>query len=72
MPNTYKIVRFYADERPKEVINTGFTLHQAQTHCNDAATTGEGWFDGYEDEGYDAIATKRAVQEAHQSWVESL
>lgn len=47
---TYKIVRFYRDNRPKEVINTGFTLEQAQTHCNDEKTHGVDWFDGYEAE----------------------
>lgn len=45
---TYRIVRFYRDDRPKEVINTGFTLEQAQAHCNDEKTHGEAWFDGYE------------------------
>jgi len=50
MAATYKIVRFYADDRPREVINTGFTLKQAQTHCTDEATSGPDWFDGYEEE----------------------
>ena len=44
----YKIVRFYQDERPKEVIVRGVTLAQAKTHCQRDDTHGDGWFDGYE------------------------
>lgn len=47
---TYKIVRFYRDNRPKKVIKTGLTLEQAQAHCKDESTHGGGWFDGYEKE----------------------
>ena len=47
MPDTYKILRFYRDDRVTEVIATGLTLEQAQEHCNDPATEGDGWFDGY-------------------------
>lgn len=47
---TYKILRFYADDRPTKVVNTGFTLKQAQAHCNDEATQGKDWFDGYTEE----------------------
>lgn len=47
---TYKIMRFYADDRPAEVVNTGFTLEQAQRHCNDPKTQGKDWFDGYQEE----------------------
>lgn len=50
---TYRIVRFFRDKEPpkhRKVINEGFTLEQAQKHCNDPKTRGEGWFDGYEKE----------------------
>jgi hypothetical protein len=43
---TYSIYRYYFG-KPKELINTGFTLEQAQKHCNDPKTKGDGWFDGY-------------------------
>lgn len=47
---TYKIVRFTFDENHpdyKRVIKTGLTLEEAQEHCNDESTHGDGWFDGY-------------------------
>jgi len=60
---TYKIVRFYQDDRyPRETLVRGLTLEQAQTHCEDPETssvtaTSEdaiertrrcgAWFDGY-------------------------
>jgi len=47
---TYKIVRFFQDDRPTEVITRGQTLEQAQEHCQRADTHGDGWFDGYESE----------------------
>lgn len=47
----YKIVRFYQAEedahRNGEIIDTGLTLEEAQTHCHRDDTHGEGWFDGY-------------------------
>ena len=45
----YKIIRFkrYGDN---EVIKRGLTLEQAQKHCSDETTHGEGWFDGYNEE----------------------
>lgn len=43
---TYKILRFRF-ERPTEVIKTGLTLDEAQEHCEDPASRGEGWFDGW-------------------------
>ena len=46
---TYKIVRFFADDRPSQVIKRGLTLEEAQKHCSDPNTRGEGWFDGYTD-----------------------
>lgn len=45
---TYKILRFYRDDRPTDVIATGLTLDEAQAHCRDESTHGDGWFDGYE------------------------
>jgi len=48
---TYKIVRFRFDENPsQEVRETGLTLEEAQAHCQDDATHGDGWFDGYDEE----------------------
>lgn len=47
---TYKIVRFFADDRPRETIVRGLTRAQAQAHCNRDDTSGGGWFDGYEKE----------------------
>jgi hypothetical protein len=52
--DTYKIVRFHFDENHPDhhkVIKTGLTLEEAQEHCSDEATHGDGWFDGYTDEG---------------------
>ena len=62
---TYKIVRFYKEDHPKEVIKTGLSFEEAQEHCNDNETSsstcekpqnvartekmGE-WFDGYTEE----------------------
>lgn len=47
---SYMIVRFFQDDRPKEIIKRGLTLKEAQDHCNCPKTHGEGWFDGYEQE----------------------
>ena len=47
---TYMIIRFHY-KKANRVIKRGLTLEQAQAHCNDPATEGEGWFDGYEKEG---------------------
>ncbi len=43
---TYSIVRFTFNA-PSEVIATGLTLEEAQEHCEDESTHGDGWFDGY-------------------------
>jgi hypothetical protein len=48
--STYKIIRFYQDDRPNKIIKRGLTLEEAQEHCNDPATSGPGWFDGYNEE----------------------
>ena len=50
MTETYRIVRFFQDDRPREVIVRGLSLEQVQAHCNREDTKGEGWFDGYEQE----------------------
>ncbi len=59
---TYKIVRFFLRDYPKETLQTGLTLEEAQAHCasldtsSRTCTTREGkkltrergeWFDGY-------------------------
>lgn len=45
---TYKIVRFYRDGLPRKIIKTGLTLAEAQEHCRQDNTHGDGWFDGHE------------------------
>jgi len=47
---TYQIVRFYRDDRRREVQETGLTLKKAQAHCQREDTKGTDWFDGYEQE----------------------
>lgn len=62
---TYRITRFYQQGHPKEIIEEGLTLEEAQAHCEDpetssrTATEAEGvertermgeWFDGYTEE----------------------
>lgn len=47
---TYKIVRLFQDDRPREVITRGQTLQQAQDHCSREDTHGDGWFDAYYEE----------------------
>jgi hypothetical protein len=49
-PETYRIERFYADDRHSEIIVRGLTLAQAQAHCRRDDTRGPGWFDGYNQE----------------------
>ena len=44
---TYKINRIYQDDRPTEVIKEGLTEQEAQDHCNDPDTSGDGWMDTY-------------------------
>lgn len=46
---TYKIIRFIFQGEQK-VIARGFTLDQAQAHCEREDTHGDGWFDGYSEE----------------------
>lgn len=47
MAATYKILRFYQDDRDAKLVKTGLTLDEAQAHCSDESTQGIGWFDGY-------------------------
>lgn len=47
--STYQIIRFRYDA-PNEVIREGLTLEEAKEHCEDPATSGEGWFDGFQKE----------------------
>ncbi len=44
---TYKIVRYYNDGTPNEVVKTGLSLADAKAHCSDPSTHGEHWFDGH-------------------------
>ncbi|PYC48178.1 hypothetical protein DI396_03985 [Litorivita pollutaquae] len=43
---TYDIVRFRQNGK-QWIIRRGLTLEEAQAHCQDPNTRGEGWFDGY-------------------------
>lgn len=47
---TYEIVRFFKDGDSNRIIFRGLTLEEAQEHCKDPKTSGEGWFDGYREE----------------------
>jgi len=47
---TYKIVRFYCDDREPETIKTGLTEEEAKEHCNDPSTENTDWFDGFVEE----------------------
>jgi hypothetical protein len=45
------VVRFTALETHPDhhrVIRSGLTLEEAQAHCRDPRTCGDGWFDGYQ------------------------
>jgi len=46
MSKTYKIIRFRFNGNNR-TIKTGLTLEQAQAHCDDEKSAGNGWFDGY-------------------------
>tara|TARA_R100000388_G_C7212558_1_gene144429 strand:- start:675 stop:821 length:147 start_codon:yes stop_codon:yes gene_type:complete len=46
---TYKIIRFYFEGHSRK-IKGGLTLEEAQSHCRDPKTSGDGWFDGYTEE----------------------
>lgn len=48
---TYRIVRFKRNSyEPQEVIRKGLTLEEAEEHCCQDDTHGDGWFDGYQEE----------------------
>lgn len=48
---TYKIIRFYQDKPHRsKCLKTGLTLEEAQAHCSNPATSGDGWFDGFNEE----------------------
>jgi len=42
----YNIVRFHFKGK-EEVIDYGYTLEEAQEHCQREDSHGEGWFDAY-------------------------
>ena len=37
--DSYKIIRFYADNRERRTGQTGLTLEEAQEHCRDPETS---------------------------------
>jgi len=49
---TYTIYRFFGPElgTPRKLMAEGLTLEEAQEHCEDPDSQGEGYFDGYEKE----------------------
>jgi hypothetical protein len=47
---SYMILRFYRDGSPREEIEAGLTLEEAQAHCRDDSTSTDEYFDGYESE----------------------
>lgn len=47
---TYRIIRFFQDDTPSKVIETGLTRKEAQAHCQDPESEGDGWFDGFQSE----------------------
>lgn len=50
---TYKIVRKCFDANAADhnlVVKTGLTLEEAQEHCEDENTSGDGWFDAFYEE----------------------
>ena len=49
MNKTYNIVRFTFG-KDSEVVQEGLTLEEAQAHCQEDNTHGEGWFDAYREE----------------------
>ncbi len=49
--DTYSIYRVYEDlDKDQELIAEGLTLKEAQAHCSQPDTQGDGWFDGFERE----------------------
>ena len=46
MIDLYKIIRFKFKGNNR-VIKRNLTLEEAQAHCRDPTTRGDGWFDGY-------------------------
>jgi hypothetical protein len=52
---TYKIIRFYQDDTPSRIMQTGLDLETAKMHCQDATTRGKTkdgvmWFEGFTEE----------------------
>ena len=45
----YEVVRFFGPTpgRPTEVQLRDLTLEEAQEHCSDPSSEGDGWFDGF-------------------------
>jgi hypothetical protein len=50
---TYRIIRMRFNEPNEDTGIRGLTLEEAQAHCNDPETKGDGWFDAYTKENPD-------------------
>lgn len=42
----YLIIR-YTWQKDKRIVKTGLSLNEAQAHCQNPKSSGNGWFDGY-------------------------
>lgn len=82
---TYKIIRVFRDNTPTAELYTGFTLEQAQAHCQNPNTSGDGWFDAYEEDdmqiedlevvlenALDALAYKDEIETLYKKSVNKL
>ena len=47
MSDSYRIVRFFRDDRDTKTITAGLSLAEAKAHCQRDDTHGDGWFDAY-------------------------
>lgn len=49
MASTYKIMKYFKDQRPPKRVKSGLTLEQAMTYCQDPITHDPkgNWFCGF-------------------------
>jgi hypothetical protein len=67
----YNIVRSYKNGTP-EIIEEDVTLAEAQAHCQNPATKGEDWFDGYVDSVVVDVHTIAGDEQADNNTLESI